>query len=288
MQYITDEHKNITHVLVPIDEWNSMLEKQGADDSPINPYQPAIEWIESILEAKSPTGKIPPLVGLTAKMAGQDLYANMPAYNVLRTVLENKALMAGGGAAMNKFGGLGTLLSLMYPSVLQADTKTVAVMYIIRNDEFYTALGNTEEGISTSDATVLAHYGFDVKKFKREAEPELLNVLYGGDKSEFVFAAMGADIGSFFKLSPIKERVRREPEQLRIFFYDLFEALDEILIREASLNDVFKKYPLVDKLAKAVYPSNTLSGSTSRVYKAAKEARTIIANDWQKYVSVSH
>ncbi len=286
MRYITDEHKNITHVLVPIDEWNSMLEKRG-EDSSINPYQPAIEWIESILEAKSPTGKIPPLVGLAASAAGQDLYANMPVYNMLRTVLENKTLMAGGGAAMNKFGGLGTLLSLMYPSVLQADTKTVAVMYILRNDEFYTALHNTEEGISTSDATVLAHYGFDVEKFKREVEPELLDVLYSGDKSEFIFTAMGVDIGSYFKLSPIKERVRREPEQLRIFFYDLFEVLDEILVREPSLYDIFKKYPLVDKLAKVIYPSNTLSGSTSRVYKAAKEARTIIANDWKKYVSVN-
>lgn len=286
MRYITDEHKNITHVLVPIDEWNGMLEKQG-EDSAINPYQPAIEWIEATLKAKSTTGKIPPLVGLAARVAGQDLYASLPVYNMLRTVLENKTLLAGDGAAMNKFGGLGTLLSLMYPSVLQADTKTVAVMYILRNDEFYTALHNTEESISSSDATVLVHYGFDVEKFKREAEPELLDVLYTGDKSEFIFTAMGADIGSYFKLSPIKERVRREPEQLRIFFYDLFEALDEILVREPSLNDIFKKYPLVDKLAKVIYPSNTLSGSTSRVYKAAKEARTIIADDWKKYVSVN-
>jgi len=121
----------------------------------------------------------------------------------------------------------------------------------------------------------------------REAETELLDVLYAGDKSEFIFTAMGAGIGSYFKLSPIKERIRREPERLRIFFYDLFEALDEILVREPSLNDIFKKYPLVDELAKVIYPSNTLSGSTSRVYKAVKEARTIIASDWQKYVAVN-
>ncbi len=287
MKYIVDERKEITHVLVPIDEWISMREKQG-EDSSINPYQPAIEWIESTLKANSPTGEIPSLVGLSTRIEGQDLYSNMPVYNMLKTILEQNLLMGSEEvAAMNKSGGLRDLLSLMYPSVPITDAKAVAVMYILRNNEFYTALRNTEEGIPSSDVTVLSHYGFDIEKFKREAEPKLLNILYSGDKSEFVFTAMSTDIGSFFKLSPIKERIRREPGQLRFFFYDLFDALDEILLKAPSLNDVFKQHPLVDKLAKAVYPSNTLSGSTSRVYKAAKEARTIIAGDWQDYVDVN-
>lgn len=286
MQYITDDHKNITHVLVPIEEWNSMLEKQGSDHA-INPYQSVIEWIESTLEARSPNGKTPSLVGLSARMQGESRYVTLPAYNMLRTILQNKTLVSGEGTAMKKFGGLDVLLSLMYPFALKGDTKTIAVAYILRNDEFYTALHNTQKNIAPSDAAVLAHYGFDIDAFKKEVESELLDVLYTGHKSEFVFTAMGSNITDFFSLSSIKERVRREPELLRLFFFDLFGALDEVLESETSFNEVFKKHPLVDKLAKAVYPSNTLSGSTSRVYKAAKEARTIIASGWQNYVSVT-
>lgn len=285
MQYITDEHKNITHVIVPIEEWNSMLEKQGSDHT-INPYQPVIEWIESTLEARSPNGKIPSLVGIKARMQGESLYLTLPVYNILRTILQNKTLVSGEGAAMKKLGGLDMVLSLMYPFVHKADAKTIAVAYILRNNEFYTALHNTNNTVDTTDAAVLKRYGFNIDAFKQEAEAELLDVLYTGHKSEFVFTAMSSNIVDFFSLSPVKQRVRREPELLRLFFYDLFEALDEITKEKPEFNDLFRQYPLVDRLAKAVYPSNTLSGSTSRVYKAAKEARTIIASDWQKYVSV--
>ncbi len=66
----------------------------------------------------------------------------------------------------------------------------------------------------------------------------------------------------------------------------MFDALNEMITEEPSFEEVFKQEPLVDRLATVVYPNNTLSGSTSRVYKSAKEARTIIAVDWQKYVSV--
>ncbi len=286
MQYITDEHKNITHVLVPIEEWNSMLEKQGSDHA-INPYQSVIEWIESTLKDRSPNGKIPSLVGLSARIQGESLYVTLPVYNILRTILQNKMLISGERTTMKKFGGLDVLLSLMYPFALKADTKTIAVAYILRNDKFYKALHNTKTNITPNDLAVFIRYGFDIDMFKEEADTELLDMLYNGHKSEFIFTAMSSNITDFFSLSSIKERVRREPELLRLFFYDLFEALDEILDSESSFGEIFKIHPLVDKLAKAVYPSNTLSGSTSRVYKAAKEARTIIASDWQKYVSVN-
>ncbi len=285
MRYITDEHKNITHVLVPIDEWNGMLEKQGEDNS-INPYQPVIEWIEETLKAKSPIGITPPLIGLSAKMAGQDLFANMPTYNMLRTILQKRVLESEVGSIVKKNKTLQILLSQMYPFALKADTMTIAIAYILRNNEFYTALHNTNEGVSSSDAKILKLYGFDIEKFNKEASKTLLTSLYSGNQSEFVFTALNENIVNYFNLVSIKERVRREPETLRLFFYDLFNTLDEVLEEDTSFHEIFKKYPLVDRLAKVIYPNNTLSGSTSRVYKAAKEARTIIANDWQNYVSV--
>jgi len=286
MRYITDEHKNITHVVVPIDEWNSMLEKRGAEDDSINPYQPVIAWLEDELKKHAPDGKVPSLINLSSAIQGEERYVPLPVYNMLRTILDNKHI-AGNNSSVQRFGGLTSLLSLMYTFALSADSKTIAIAYILRNNEFYSTLHNTETDIDSKDESVLAGYGFNITKFKREGEPELLTTLYSGHKSEFVFKAINSGIADYFQLQPIKERVRRDPEALRLFFYDLFDALDEILAKEPEYTEIFKKYPLVDRLAKAVYPNNTLSGSTSRVYKAAKEARQIIVKDWQKYVSVA-
>lgn len=285
MRYVTDEHKNITHVLVPIDEWNSMLEKKGEDQT-INPYQPVIDWLEKTLKEQSPDKSVPSMINLASSISGLQPLRILPAYNILRTILDNQLLLESSPNLM-RFGKMTTLLSMSYGFVLKADAKVIAVAYILRNNDFYAALRNTQERISTADSKILSSFGFNLEKFLATASEELLEHLYTGHKSEFVFMAMEEGIVDAFDLSVIKERVRRDPEVLRLFFFDLFEALDEILGLEPDFTEIFKKYPLVDKLAKAVYPNNTLSGSTSRVYKAAKEARQIIASDWKKYVSVN-
>jgi len=285
MQYVTDEHKNITHVLVPIDEWNSMLEKKGEDQT-INPYQPVINWLEKTLTETSPDHTLPSMVKFSSVVAGYSPLLTLPTYNILRTILDEQKLLKT-SPNLKHFGKMTTLLNLSYGFVFKADAKVIAVAYIIRNNDFYRALRNTADVIDPSDAKILSSFGLDLDKFLESASEELLEHLYTGHKSEFVFMAMSEGIVDSFDLSIIKERVRRDPEVLRLFFFDLFEALDEILGVEPDFTDIFKKYPLVDKLAKAIYPDNTLSGSTSRVYKAAKEARQIIATDWQKYVSVS-
>ncbi len=285
MQYITDEHKNVTHVVVPLELWNSMLENRESNLS-VNSYQSVIGWIEDKLKANSVEGSTSPFIDISKKTQTGDLFKNFPIYNMMRSILKNDILQTGRGSIQIKYDGLNVLLSTMYPFARGVDARTIAIAYILRNDEFYKALLGTNKNISDSNRKILSKFGFNIEKFKEEAKSELSNTLYTGNKSGFIFSAINLNIGEFFSLSPIKERIRREPELLRLFFFDMFDALNEMITEEPSFEEVFKQEPLVDRLATVVYPNNTLSGSTSRVYKSAKEARTIIAVDWQKYVSV--
>lgn len=285
MQYLTDENKNITHVLVPIDEWNTFL--QSRNEAPLlNPYQPVLDWLGNRIKERSVAGNIPRLVGAGEIGQREALYSTLPNYIMLKEVLQKETLSFGDDFLEKMFGKLGVILSEMYSFALVADTVDIAVAYILRNNNFYVALSNTEGEISASDTQVLHDFGFNIQLFKQKADPKLLDILYRKNKSEFVFSAMAYNIVDFFSLLPAKKRMRREPEILRLFFFDIFEALDEILKKEPSFIKIFEKYPLVDALAKAIYPDNTLSGATSRVYKATKEANTIISSNIKSYVFI--
>ena len=285
MQYLTDENKNITHVLVPINDWNTMLQSRN-EDQVLNPYQPVLDWLDHQIQERSVTGDIPRLVGATEIGKKEALYSTLPSYIMLKEILQKETLSFGDDFLEKMFGKLGVILSEMYSFALVANTVDIAVAYILRNNEFYMALSNTEGEISASDKQVLHDFGFNIQLFKEKADPKLLGILYRKNKSEFAFSAMSYNIVDFFHLLPAKKRMRREPEILRLFFFDIFEALDEILKKEASFIKIFEKYPLVDVLAQAIYPDNTLSGATSRVYKATKEANTIISSGVKSYVFI--
>jgi len=281
MQYITDKDKNITHVIVPIDEWNTLFQSRNKDEI-INPYQSVLDWIEDRIIERSENGSLPSFAGEIK--AGQTVA--LPAYHMLKETLQNNVSAFGSNEGETMFGGFGKILSEMYSFALSASTVDIAVAYILRNDAFYTALSHTKTQISVSDEKVLLDYGFNIHSFKKNADSALLDILYGNNKSEFAFIAMRYNIVDYFSLLPAKKRMRREPEILRLFFFDIFEVQDEILKKEPSFVKVFDKYPLVDKLAQVIYPDNTLSGATSRVYKATKEAKTIISSNIKSYVFI--
>jgi len=290
MQYITDEHKNITHVLVPIDKWNMLQEKLGELEFH-NPYQSVIDYLgDMVKKAEKDYGDIFPPQKLSQKYTGTAHHVNLPIYRLLIDILKGDEHIAKivediKNPKVSNLGLHGSITSFVLPSH-KIDAKTIAVFYILRNKEFYGALCNSKDTIWPGDQKIFQQYGFDIEKFKSEVDPGLLTVLYTQHKSEFIRESSPI-IAKYFSLTPIKERIRREPELLRLFFFDIFEAHDELIGKEPLFGEIFRKYPLVDKLAKEFYPSNTLSGATSRVYKAAKEARTIINTDWQKYVSVN-
>jgi len=290
MQYITDEHKNITHVLVPIDKWNTLQVQLGKHES-LNPYQPVIDYIETKIEETEAGYKniFPPRTtgdGFTVRA----IHVNMPICRLLVDILKGDEYITKIAEDITKpkllnrkSGNSNTPFDL---PVHKTDAKIIAVSYILRNEEFYQALSNSKDIVSSSEQSIFDKYGFDIEKFKSEVNPSLLIVLYTQHKNEFIRESLLAII-KYFSLTPIKERIRREPELMRLFFFDIFETLDELLSKEPSFGEIFRTYPLVDTLAKEFYPSNTLSGATSRVYKAAKEARMIVKTDWQKYVSVN-
>ncbi len=289
MQYITDEHKNVTHVLVPISKWNLLQEKLG-EHKFHNPYQSVIDYLEDMVEkTKEDYSKIFPPVKLSQRLAGKDPHINLPISGLLIDILKGDEHIAKivediKNPKVSNLGLHSSIASFVLPSH-KIDAKNIAVFYILRNKEFYDALRNSKDTILPADQKIFQQYGFDIEKFKSEVDPELLTVLYSHHKSEFIREA-SPTIAKYFSLTPIKERIRREPELLRLFFFDIFESYDELLGKEPLFAEIFKNYPLVDKLAKEFYPGNTLSGATSRVYKATKEARTIVKTDWQKYVSV--
>ena len=284
MRYITDENKNITHVIVPLEEWNRMLEDRGKDQM-INLYQPAIEWIESYIMDRSEDGNIPSFDILKEEGGKSSFYLTLPIYNLLRIILHEGLSLSMEGSGTKKFGKLSFLLSEIYSFVLKDKKETIIpIAYILRNDKFYSTLRKTKKSIDDADARILKKYGFNIYEFKKKSDRKLLDSLYNSHKSEFIFTAMELNISEFFSLILSKKRIRKEPEILRLFFFDIFEALDEILGKEATLSEIFEKHPLVDLLAKMIYPENTLSGATSRVYKSLKEARTIISSDMSTYV----
>jgi len=294
MQYICDNDKNVTHVIVPIDEWESMLEKAGSAEE-YNPYQPVIDWLKEVLEHRAQGSEMILLGGLamlegsspdSAQKPNLELFKVLPTYKLLLYVLENNYLQyGGGGVASQRFTDFKSVLNIFYSYVETGGVKEVAEAYILRNKDFMAALQRTKAEVEEEDKNILESFGFDVDRFKHEASNELQEFLYKGYKTEFIFMAMYEDINRYFRLIPHKDRLRREPEILRFFFYDIFNTLDEILVEKSEFKNIFKKYPLVDKLAKAIYPSNTLSGATSRVYKATNEARKIINSEWKKYAT---
>ena len=290
MQYITDEHKNITHVLVPIDKWNTLQVKLGKKPSQ-NPYQPVIDYIETKTnETEAGYKKIfPPRTG-GDMVSGRGIHVNMPICRLLMDILRGDEHMEKIVEDIKnpKVSNLGlhiSITSFILPAH-KIDAKIIAVSYMLRNEEFYQALCNSKGTVSPSEKNIFDQYGFNIEKFKSEIDSTLLTVLYTQDKNEFIRESLPG-IAKYFSLTPIKERIRREPELLRLFFFDIFEAHDELIGKEPSFGEIFRTYPLVDTLAKEFYSSNTLSGATSRVYKAAKEARIIVKTDWQKYVSVN-
>ncbi len=290
MQYITDEHKNITHVLVPIDKWNTLQVKLGKNPSQ-NPYQPVVDYIETkIRETEADYKNIFPPRTVRDKFAGRPIHLNMPIYRLLMDILKGDEHMEKivediKNPKVSNLGLHNSITTFILP-VHKIDAKIIAVFYMLRNEEFYQALCNSKDTVSPSEKSIFDRYGFNIEKFKSEIDPTLLTVLYTQHKNEFIRESSPV-IAKYFSLTPIKERIRREPELMRLFFFDIFETLDELLSKEPSFGEIFRTYPLVDTLAKEFYPSNTLSGATSRVYKAAKEARMIVKTDWQKYVSVN-
>jgi len=290
MQYITDEHKNITHVLVPIDKWNTLQVQLGKQQS-LNPYQPVVDHIETKIEETEVGYKniFPPRTA-SDMVAGRAIHVNMPIFRLLVDILKGDEYIAKIVEDIQnpKVSNLGlhiSITSFILPAH-KIDAKIIAVSYILRNEEFYQALCNSKDTVSPSEKSIFDRYGFNIEKFKSEMDPTLLTVLYTQHKNEFIRESLPV-IAKYFSLTPIKERIRREAELMRLFFFDIFETLDELLSKEPSFGEIFRTYPLVDTLAKEFYPSNTLSGATSRVYKAGKEARMIVKTDWQKYVSVN-
>ena len=289
MQYITDTHKNITHVLVPIEEWNVLQAKIG-DHKPLNPYQPIIDYMKAKVGETSVeyrlifSNQLPLDTGTI-----EPDHINMPICRLLIDILEGDEYIEEIVEDIKNttfLPGLELSMTSFLLPIRKVDAKIIAVSYILRNEEFYQALCNSKDMVSPSEKSIFNRYGFNIEEFKSEMDPTLLTVLYTQHKNEFIRESLLV-IAKYFSLTPIKERIRREPELMRLFFFDIFETLDELLSKEPSFGEIFGTYPLVDTLAKEFYPGNTLSGATSRVYKAKKEARVIVNTDWQKYVSVN-
>lgn len=284
MNYITDDNKHITHVIVPIDEWNTILEQQGKTIE-VNPYGTVITYLEQQLIAAN--GEVPPLFKIPLPATGEIFFAKLHTYNMLLNILQDQPMERKKTRSHELvFGGVTQQLQMLYPfGMPKTKTEATATAYILRNDNFYHALRNYRATESDGDRQTLVNFGFDITKFLQDANPKLLKTLYDGHQTDFISEAMPI-ITKYFRFKPIKQRIRQEPEVLRLFFFDIFTALDDVLIDEPSFKEIFDSYSLVDKLAKMIYPKNTLSGSTSRVYKATKEAKDIINDAWKNYVSI--
>jgi len=282
MQYLTDENKNITHVVISIDEWNQ-LQEQLDTTTIINPYTSVIEYVHQLLNRNKTDLSLLGTAGLSAPSFSLNILDRIKkkdkkekvSYRILLELLEGYTLPS------KKFNSKILKIQLKTYSFV-SDTISIAVGYIVRNDEFYTRLSQSSNG--KVDEKLKKEYGFDAEKFFNDTDNELLSILKDGDRYDFIFASTEHDIKKFFSLTPIKLRIRKEPELLRFFYYDLFRVSQLISTNNSSFEEIFKKYPLVDVIAKAVYTENTLSGATSRVYKARKEAETIVQEDWKKYV----
>lgn len=263
MRYIVDEKKNITHVVVPIEEWNKLQKYHS--EAIINPYKEVIGF----LETKFMNGSIPLLYGLASIDKSGSLMKNKLTYNILRELLEGYTLPS--QELRSKIFHIQKNFYLSYVG----DAKSIAIGYILRSEDFYARL-------TKKDKKLKSIYGFDVENFFQSANSELIEILHKKSRYDFIFSSLG-EMNQYFSLTPVRLRVRKEPEVLRLFYFDLFETVKEILLAKASFEETFKNHPLVDIIAKAVYSENTLSGSTSRVYKARKEAEKIVQGDWVKY-----
>ena len=246
MEYITDKYKNITHVVVSIEQWNKIL---GDQLLTVNPYEPVLSWLKD----KTQIGHIT----LRSALGGVELMPTDPVQPY----------------------------SVIYGRSSFSDAKGISVAYILRNNDFYTALANTKTGVSDADRATLSSFGFDVDLFLSSASKRLLGVVHSENRRNFISDTMMNSMGDYFDLTIIHRRLRLDAEVLRLFFFDVFEILRETLDVKPDFIEIFKKYSLVDKLAKDIYPENTYSGSTSRVYKANKEAKKIIGSGWREYVT---
>ena len=289
MQYITDEEKNITHVVVPIEEWNRLTGSRQKPTSIENPYSSAVAYLDEIIDVEGLEGN-----------NHKKILTTYPTLNMLKNILEDEKFKM---THQSKRGLMPWLDKILFPKMYSfsgkqnlnnLNARNFAINYIMRNHEFYMALVNSQDKITKRDESIFKKYGFQIHKFKEEADSELLDILYNKGKEEFIFYAtqltetyfFKSRIDHFFLLSPIKERIRTQADTLRIFLFDIFEALNLLIHKNPELDKLFNDAPLVDYLAVALYPDNTLSGATSRVYKATKEAKKIIESDWTKYVEV--
>ena len=276
MNYITDENKNITHVVVTIEEWNGLQQRLGNENT-FNPYSQVLEAIRGI-DSELSVDKL-----FIKKVGYQVGIAKHPAFGYLMYLLDDEMLPANSGSFVFSKDKADSLRQI-YSWGKKPDLVSIAVAYIIRSDGFYKSFMQALNGENVADH-LQNKYGFNYDLFEGEIGKKWIQS-WKEDSQDMMIFRLYPMIVDFFSLKPLQgKRLRTEAELNRLVIYDLIKAQEKLASQVPALKSIFDKYPLVDRLAKVFFADNTLSGATSRIYKAKKEASKYISGDWKEYVS---
>lgn len=276
MNYITDENKNITHVVIEIEEWNELQQRLG-DTHTFNPYSQVLDAIREIDNELS-------IDKLFIKKIGYQVdIPKHPAFGYLMYLLDNEILpIESNTFAFSKDKAVN--LRQIYSWGRKPDPVSIAVAYIIRSDDFYKSFMQALNGQNVSN-DLQKKYGFDYNSFEGSVGKEWIQG-WKEDSHDMMIFRLYPMIVDFFNLSTVQgKRLRTEAELNRLVIFDLMKAQEKLVSQVPALKSIFDKYPLVDSLAKVFFSDNTLSGATSRIYKAKKEASKYISGGWKEYVS---